>query len=80
MNSQPHIPNRTRLELAQPAPSGLRHAQAVKIAASLAGQGLPADAIAAELRPLYPADVSDQELDGIARWSTQRGFTPGAPR
>jgi hypothetical protein len=58
----------------------LRHAQAVKIAASLAGQGLPADAIAAELRPLYPADVSDQELDGIARWSTQRGFTPCVPR
>jgi len=79
MNGLPYIPGRTRLEIAKPAPMGQRHEQAKRIACSLAGQGLAADAIFAQLRVLYDATITDRELTEIVAWATRQGFTPCTP-
>ncbi len=59
MKQQHWVPPATRRELASPASPCGRHAQAVKIAVSLAGQGLHADAIVAQLRTLRATNVTD---------------------
>lgn len=75
-----HIPARTRQELASPAPVGQRHAQIVKIVASLVGQGFSPDAVFAQLRGMYAVDVPDREITDAIRWASDKSFTPCAPR
>jgi hypothetical protein len=75
-----YVPGKTRQELASPAPPGGRHAQMVKIASSLTGQGLSADAIFAQLRGMYGPDVPDREIADVVRWASGKHFTPCTPR
>ena len=66
------LPHRTRDEINNPAPSGERHDQAIKIAVSLLSQGLNSDAVFAQLRGMYERDVSDRELDNIVNWAVAK--------
>jgi hypothetical protein len=70
------IPQRTRDEIANPAPAGERHHQAIKIAVSLIAQGLIDDAVFAQLRSMYDNDVSDRELSNIIAWASARNPQP----
>jgi hypothetical protein len=70
------IPQRTRDEIANPAPSGERHHQAIKIAVSLLAQGLSYDAVFAQLRSMYERDVSDRELQKIVEWAGAKNPQP----
>lgn len=78
--STPYIPDRTRQELAAPAPVGQRHAQIVKVVSSFVGQGLSGDAIFAELRHKYDHTVTDKELADVIRWASGKNFAPCTPR
>lgn len=74
------IPPATRQELAMPASTGGRHEQMLKVVPSLLGQGLTAEAVFAQLRGMYGADVPDREIVDVIRWASRRTFTPCAPR
>jgi hypothetical protein len=80
MNHAPYVPAKTRVELATPAPTGGRHAQIVKVVASLVGQGFNADAVFAQARAMYDATVPDREIAGVIQWATRQNFTPCTPR
>lgn len=71
------IPEATRQHLAQPAQQGERHRQIVKIAVSLASQGINPEAIFHQLRPLYGADVPDSEIRAVINWAMTK--TTGIP-
>src|SRR5262249_18760446 len=68
----PFIPSRTRAELQTPAPPGHRHYQALKVAISLLGQGLSADAVFSQLRGMYERDVGDREIRNVIAWAFAR--------
>jgi hypothetical protein len=68
----PFIPPRTRLELACPAAPGSRHAQMVKVAVPLIGNGLSPEAVFAELRGKYDHSVTDSEIRGVVKWACGR--------
>ena len=70
------IPPATAGEMANPAPEGSRHHQAVKIAASLIGNNLTGSETFNKLRTMYPMDVSDGELQGIVDWAEKQNFQP----
>jgi hypothetical protein len=72
----PFIPPRTREEIHSPALPGQRHEQALKIAVSLLGQGLSADAVAAQLRSMYDDDFSDHEIVKIVEWAGGKPLQP----
>jgi hypothetical protein len=72
------IPPRTREEIQNPAQPGERHEQAVKIAVSLLGQKLSADAVAAQLRSMYDEDFSDHEIIKIVEWAGGKPLQPCA--
>ncbi len=74
--SAPFIPQRTRAEIASPAPTGLRHHQARKIAVSLIGNGLAPEAVFAQLRSTYPLDVADKELRDLIAWAVSKNPQP----
>jgi hypothetical protein len=74
----PFIPPRTREEIQNPAQPGQRHEQAVKIAVSLLGQRLSADAVAAQLRSMYDDDFSDREIIEIVEWAVGKPLQPCA--
>jgi hypothetical protein len=76
MTATNYIPPATVREIANPAPEGQRHDQAVKIACSLAGNGHEARQIVSILRAMYPDDVSDAELTDIVNWATGKNFQP----
>ena len=78
MNNLPYIPPRTRLELAQTAPTGQRHEQIKRIVISLVGNGLTADAVFVQVRAMYPSDVTDREIADVIQWATRQNFTPCA--
>jgi len=80
MNPAPYIPFKTRQEIASPAPVGSRHAQIVKVVASLVGQGLSADAVFAQVRGMFDATVTDKEIAGVIQWATRQSFKPCAAR
>jgi len=87
----PFIPRRTRAELPTPAPPGQHHHQALKVAISLLGQGLSADAVFSQLRGMYEKDLTDREIRDIITWAMSksphpcsglpvcRSFSPPAP-
>jgi hypothetical protein len=75
-----YIPAKTRVELATPAKTGQRHHQIVKVASSLIGQRFSLDAVFAQLRGMYAADVSDREIADVIRWASGKNFTPCTPR
>jgi hypothetical protein len=68
----PFIPPRTREEIQNPASKGQRHGQAMRIAMSLLGQGFVPDAVFAQLRGMYPEDVTDDEISSIIKWAVQK--------
>jgi len=72
----PHIPDKTRIELASPAPPGQRHAQMVKVVCSLVGQGFALEATFQQIRSMYPADVSDSEIAKVISWAGKKNFQP----
>jgi hypothetical protein len=74
--SAQEIPRRTRGEIANPAPRGERHHQAIKIAVPLVAQGLVDDAVFAQLRSMYDSDVSDRELAKIVEWARAKNPQP----
>ena len=78
--SAPYIPPRTRSEMASPAPPGGRHAQMVKVAVPLVGNGLQPQAVFAQLRSMYGSDVPDSEIAGVIRWASEKHFSPCHPR
>lgn len=80
MNNLPHIPGKTRAELAAPAPTGQRHEQIKRIVISLIGNALTADAVFVQVRAMYPSDVTDREIADVIQWATRQNFTPCAPR
>jgi len=62
--------------MANPAPQGERHHQAIKLAVSMLGQGLSGDAVFAQLRGMYDADVSDREIVNIVTWAGGKNPQP----
>jgi hypothetical protein len=68
----PHLPARTRAELAQPAPRGQRHEQMVDVVLPLLGAGLTAEAVFAQLRSMYDSDVSDREITNVIDWAVSK--------
>jgi hypothetical protein len=74
------IPPRTRAELASPAAPGSRHAQMVKIAVPLIGNGLSPEAVFAELRGRYDRTVTDAEIRGVVRWALAKNPQPSISR
>ena len=79
MNEQPltpFIPPRTRAELSSPAPKGQRHEQMLKIVLPLLGAGLAGEAVFAQLRAMYDADVSDREISDLIAWGRAKNPQP----
>lgn len=76
----PYIPPRTRAELAYPAGAGARHPQIVKLAVSLLGQELCPNAVFAELRGKYEADLPDAEIWSVIRWAESKNPQPCGTR
>ena len=74
--SAPFIPQRTRAEIASPAPMGQRHDQAKNIAFSLIGNGLAPEAVFVQLRSTYPRDVADKELQDLIAWAVSKNPQP----
>jgi hypothetical protein len=75
------IPERTRAELACPAMPGGRHAQIVRLALPLIGNGLSPEAVFAELRGKYDQTVPDREIHGVIKWALAKNPQPsGHPR
>ena len=74
-----YIPAATASELASPAPEGQRHQQAIKIAVSLIGNGMPTNEVFRQLRNTYPEDVTDDELGSIIGWAERQNFQPSTP-
>ncbi len=72
----PFVPKRTRTELASPAAPGGRHAQIIKIAVPLIGNGLSPEAVFAELRGKYDCTVTDSEIRGVVRWALAKNPQP----
>ena len=72
MNAAIPIPPKTRERLANPAPPGERHQEAIKITAGLLSSGLSPDAVFCELRGRYALDFPDAEIHGIIDWSEKR--------
>jgi hypothetical protein len=72
----PFIPRRTRAELQNPAPPGQRHHQAIVLALSLIGQGLSPEAVFAQLRRNYTADVTDYEIKKVIDWALSKNPQP----
>jgi hypothetical protein len=72
----PFIPPRTRMELASPAAPGSRHAQMVKVAVPLIGNGLSPEAVFVELRGKYDHSVTDPEIRGVVKWACGRNPKP----
>jgi hypothetical protein len=70
------LPQRTCIEIANPAPPGQRHEQAIKIAISLLGHGLNANAVFAQLRSMYDDDFSDREITNILTWAGAKNMQP----
>ena len=70
------IPPRTLAEIASPAAPGERHAQAMRVAVPLIGNGLSPDAVFAQLRSMYPEDVTDRELAGIVNFAIAKNPKP----
>lgn len=83
MNAAPYIPPKTIEEMANPAAPGNRHAQMIKIAVSLVGNGMGDEAIFAQLRATYPEDKTDKEIRDVIEWAHSRNPEPssvgGAP-
>ena len=74
-----YIPRATREKLAAPAGEGGRHHQAVAIARSLCSQGMAPEAVLAQLRATYPADVTDRELTAIVAHADAHRGQPCRP-
>ena len=72
----PFIPPRTRAELASPAAPGSRHAQMVKLALPLIGNGLSPEAVFTELRGKYDHTVTDAEIRGVIKWALAKNPKP----
>ena len=72
----PFIPSRTRMELSDPAGTGGRHAQMIRIALPLIGNGLSAEAVFAELRGKYDHTVADKEIAGVVKWASGKNPKP----
>jgi hypothetical protein len=72
----PFVPPRTRMELSSPAAPGGRHAQMVKVAVPLIGNGLSPEAVFAELRSKYDHSVSDVEIRGVVKWACGKNPKP----
>jgi len=72
----PFVPPRTRMELSSPAAPGGRHAQMVKIAVPLIGNGLSPEAVFAELRSKYDHSISDVEIRGVVKWACGKNPKP----
>jgi hypothetical protein len=72
----PFIPPRTRMELSSPAAPGGRHAQMVKVAVPLIGNGLSPEAVFAELRGKYDHTVKDVEIRDVVRWALAKNPQP----
>jgi hypothetical protein len=64
------------MELARPAAPGSRHAQMVKVAVPLIGNGLSPEAVFAELRGKYDHSVTDSEIHGVVKWACGRNPKP----
>lgn len=72
----PYIPAATANRLNGHAPEGTRHAEALKIAISLVGNGLSPSAVFVTLREKFPPDVTDGELQRVVRWAEEKNPTP----
>jgi hypothetical protein len=70
------IPPRTSAELASPAAPGGRHAQMVKTALPLIGNGLSPDAVFAQMRSIYDQTVPDSEIQGVINWALAKNPQP----
>jgi hypothetical protein len=70
------IPQRTRTELASPAPRGQRHQQMMTVVLPLLGAGLTADAVFVQLRGMYGPDVSDREIRDLIAWAVEKKTRP----
>lgn len=66
------IPPATADKLANPAPEGGRHKQAMEIALPLLGNGLPPSAVFATLREKYASDFTDTEINNVIEWAIPR--------
>jgi hypothetical protein len=76
MNAAPFIPQRTRTELASPAPRGKRHEQMLKLVLPLLGAGLTPEAVFVQLRGTYEPDVSNREIRDIITWAALKNPQP----
>lgn len=76
MNDAPFIPQKTADLMAEHHPEGTRHHAAMQIAIPLVGNGLDPNAVFAQLRSKFPADVSDKELHDIVAYAVSIRPTP----
>jgi hypothetical protein len=51
-----------------------------RVVCSLVGQGFSPDAVFAQARGMYGADVTEREITNVIRWALGKGFTPCTPR
>ena len=72
--------SRLQRELANPAPKGSRHDQALRITGMMWRQGITADAIFAQLRQTYASDMPDKEIRDIINWSIGANTTLSLPQ
>ena len=70
----PFIPQRTRMELANPATPGSRHTQMIKIAMPLIGNGFPLETVFRDLRGIYDSTVTDAEIREIIKWAQSKNL------
>lgn len=85
MVDAPYIPKKTAEEMGAPEAPGGRHAQMIRIALSLLGNGMTDEAIFAQLRATYPEDKTDKEIRDVISWSREKnpqpsGNAPATPR
>jgi hypothetical protein len=72
----PSIPAPTRRELASPAPPGHRHEQIKKVVLPLMAAGLIPEAVFAQLRGMYPSDVTNREIQDLINWAASKNPQP----
>jgi len=74
--NDPYIPPKTQARMNTHHPVGTRHAEAIKVAISLLGNGMAPEAVYAQLRVMFESDVSDKELWDIVNGARSKNPTP----
>lgn len=80
MNGEPFLTPKTREKLASVPVKGTRHTEMKEIALDMIGNLFHPDAVFAQLRNRYPADVPDEEINGVISWVLDKNPQPSVPR